>query len=350
MKFGISFLPDADETSKPASTYFREALTLCDMADQANLSTVKMTEHYLHTYGGYCPSPLAFLSSVASRTNQIRLMTGCILPAFHHPIQIAAETAMLDAISDGRLDVGFGRAYLPYEFEAFGISIDESRERYVKTIDAVIRLWTEKNVSAHTPYFAFANATSLPHTVQRPHPPVWGAAVNSRQSFAWLGERGFNLLVTAPPGPLKAINELTDIYREAFREAHATGRIPQVAISLPLYIAESTSIAAAESEKFLQDYVRIWANAADSWSNRQSRDYPGYTDMAHALRLQSPRKMLENNQALVGSPEQILEKVLEMEEELNVDLVLWQIDYGSQPFESSRRTLQLFVDQVLTRL
>src|SRR3990167_7852138 len=124
MDFGLSFLPDVNHTKLPAPDYFDHAIALSKFADAAGFKTIKMTEHYLHDYGGYCPSPLIFLASVAAITKHIRLMTGCILPAFHHPIQIAAETALLDAISKGRLDVGFARAYLPYEFSAFGIDID----------------------------------------------------------------------------------------------------------------------------------------------------------------------------------------------------------------------------------
>ncbi len=136
MQHGISFLPDSTGEEKSASDYFEEALALCDYADNNGIDSIKTTEYYLHPYGGYCPNPLSFLSAVASRTKNVRLMTGCLLPAFHHPIQIASETSAVDALSRGRLDVGFARAYLPYEFEAFGINIDESRQCYTETIDA----------------------------------------------------------------------------------------------------------------------------------------------------------------------------------------------------------------------
>lgn len=147
MEYGLSFLPDIVEDDYSAVEYFQNALTLSQFADEAGFKTIKMTEHYLHSYGGYCPSPLMFLASVAAITTNIRLMTGCILPVFHHPLQIAANSSMLDAISKGRLDVGFARAYLPYEFSAFEIDMDESRDKYQETIAAVKKLWTEKNVS-----------------------------------------------------------------------------------------------------------------------------------------------------------------------------------------------------------
>jgi len=93
MEFGVSFyLIVGPGTMKP-SAYFASAFELATIADREGMASVKMTEHYLNPYGGYCPSPLSFLAAVAARTRRVRLITGCILPAFHHPIQIAAETA-----------------------------------------------------------------------------------------------------------------------------------------------------------------------------------------------------------------------------------------------------------------
>ena len=106
-----------------------------------------MTEHYLKPYGGYSPSPLMFLAAAAAQTKSIRLMTGGIQASFHHPIQLAAEAAQLDAISNGRLELGFARAFLPYEFEAFGIDLDSSKARFQQTIDATVRLLAEESVS-----------------------------------------------------------------------------------------------------------------------------------------------------------------------------------------------------------
>ena len=81
--------------------------------------------------------------------------------------KIASKAAMIDVISQGRLDVGFARAYLPYEFEAFGVAMNGSRERYAQTIEAVQRLWQQKDVSMDTAYFAFDGANCLPEVYIR---------------------------------------------------------------------------------------------------------------------------------------------------------------------------------------
>lgn len=348
MEHGISLLPDCRPDKRSAADYFRDVLTLARMADTAGMSHVKMTEHYLMAYGGYCPSPLGFLAAVAAQTSRIRLMTGCVLPAFHHPVQIAAEAAMVDAISAGRLDVGFARAYLPYEFETFGVPMDESRARYEATIRAVIRLWSEESVDEDTPFFSFRGATSLPRPVQTPHPPVWGAAVRSRQSFAWLGEQGFNLLVTPALTALDEIRDHIDVYRESFLDRHgASGHRPVVAASLPLYVADTDEEATRIGDPLLREYLDVWAESADAWTKTRSSDYQGYTGMAHAIRGMDVPTFRDTGGAVVGSPERVADRIAEINSVLDVDCLLWQVDFGGVTGPVAERSLGLFIDKVL---
>lgn len=349
MEYGLSFLPDIADNTYSSAEYFQNALKLSKFADEAGLTTIKMTEHYLHPYGGYCPSPLMFLASVASITQRIRLMTGCILPVFHHPVKIAADTALLDAISQGRLDVGFARAYLPYEFSAFEIDMDSSREKFQQTIAAVKKLWTENNVSCNSPFFNFKQANSYPKPTQHIHPPLWGAAVNSRQSFAWLGEQGFNLLATPPLSGLEDLLEKLAIYREEFIPDEVTKK-PQIALSLPLLIAEDQEEAETRGDQYLSEYIRVWADSADSWSNTSSSNYPGYTGMSYALRQNSPQHMRETLQAVIGTPAFVATQIKKIITLTGVDHILWQIDFGGQRLDSMMNSLSLFVNKVMPLL
>ncbi|HEX9938373.1 MAG TPA: LLM class flavin-dependent oxidoreductase [Longimicrobium sp.] len=347
----MSYLPDAAPGIMDPAAYYRAALELAELADQAGFASVKMTEHYLHPYGGYCPSPLAFFAAVAARTRRIRMITGCILASFHHPVQIAAEAAMVDAISEGRLEVGFARAYMPYEFEAFGVDLDDSRARFEATIEAVQRLWTENGVSVDSPFFRFKAATSLPPVTQRPHPPIWVAAVRARQSFAWIGERGFGLLATFLLTDLEPLKERIAVYRETFVDAHGgNGAQPRVAISQPLYVAPCHAAAVTEGDRYLARYFSVWADGADAWSRVDSRDYPGYSGMAHAIRAATPAMLRHTGAAAFGDPERVLDHVNWLREELAPDEILWQLDFGAMPIEASRRTLTLFADRVMSRL
>ena len=108
-------------------------------ADELGYQHVRTIEHYFHPYGGYSPNPLLFLTAVAARTQRVRLVTGAVLPAFNHPLKLAGEIGMLDAISHGRVEVGFARAFLPHEFRRFGVSLDDSRARFDEGLETVRR-------------------------------------------------------------------------------------------------------------------------------------------------------------------------------------------------------------------
>jgi alkanesulfonate monooxygenase SsuD/methylene tetrahydromethanopterin reductase-like flavin-dependent oxidoreductase (luciferase family) len=347
MLHGISLLPDCTPETKSAAQYFTDAIRLSVIADQGGMSSVKMTEHYMHAYGGYCPSPLSFLSHVAARTDQIRLMTGCILPAFHHPVQIAAETAMLDVISGGRLDVGVARAWLPYEFQAFGVDLDDSRELFTNTLAAVIALWTEPSVTVKTRFFELNDVSSTPKPLQQPHPPIWGAAVLSPESFAALGTAGHNLLLPSSISGPEASQQFISIYRSAFAAAHPGPERGKVAISVPLLVADSADEAAGLADHYLARYLGVWASAGDAWNAVRSSNYRNYTGMSYALRATSPQRLRHVGAAVAGDPQSAAAQIANLATRLDVDEILWHVDFGAMPGEIAERTLRLLLDEVL---
>jgi alkanesulfonate monooxygenase SsuD/methylene tetrahydromethanopterin reductase-like flavin-dependent oxidoreductase (luciferase family) len=171
MEFGIQFFPAVGPDQKPADQYWREALELTQLAERLGFTNVRTVEHYFLSYGGYSPDPLIFLSAAAAVTRSLRLITGAVLPVFNNPLKLAGQIGMVDAISGGRLEVGFARAFLPHEFARFGISMDESRARFDEGLEQVRRLLEDDKVTAHGRFHSFENATSLPRPTQKPRPP-----------------------------------------------------------------------------------------------------------------------------------------------------------------------------------
>src|ERR1700761_7327394 len=142
MQVGIQFFPDIGPAEKSARDYWQEALQLVALCDRYGYSHVRTGGHYFHPYGGYSPTPVVFLAAAAQLTKHARMVTGAVLPAFNNPLKLAGELAMLDGLSDGRLDAGFARAFLPHEFAHFGVSLDESRKRFTEGV-AQIKLLLE---------------------------------------------------------------------------------------------------------------------------------------------------------------------------------------------------------------
>jgi len=170
MKTGIQFFPDIGPAEKSGRDYWQEALRLVDLCDPYGYSQVRTVEHYFHPYGGYSPNPLLFLAAAAQRTRHARLVTGAVLPAFNNPLKLAGEIAMADALCDGRLDVGFARAFLPHEFARFGVRLDDSRARFEEGMEQVRRLLEEEGVTAEGRFHSFRGVTALPRATQRPRP------------------------------------------------------------------------------------------------------------------------------------------------------------------------------------
>src|SRR6266540_792536 len=146
MEFGIQFFPAIGEAEKPADQYFSECLALCGLVDGLGYTHIRTVEHYFERYGGYSPNPLTFLAAASQRSSRARLITGALLPVFQHPLKLAGEIGMVDALSGGQLEVGFARAFLPHEFHRFGISTDESIERFREGLEQVELLLTEEQV------------------------------------------------------------------------------------------------------------------------------------------------------------------------------------------------------------
>ena len=257
MKFGLNFFPSLRRADATTAEYFAQCLRLAERADQLGFNSVKAVEHYFFDYGGHSPNPVAFLSAVAARTRRIRPITGAVIPAFNHPVKLAAELAMLDNLSQGRLDAGFGRAFIPKEFEVFGVSMEDSRARYEEGIEIVTRLWTEDRVSYQGKFHSFQDVHLMPRPVQRPHPPIWVAAIASRESFVWAGRRGYNVMIVPYAGGIDRVREMVRAYREAWRDAGHPPGAEQVQTSLHCYVAETRREAVEGARPRVERYIDV---------------------------------------------------------------------------------------------
>src|SRR5690242_1489730 len=222
MQFGVQFFPDVRPEEKSGEAYFQEALDLAEEADRLGFSHIRIVEHYFDPYGGYSPNPIVFLAAAAQYTRRARLVTGAVLPAFNNPLKLAGELAMLDGLSNGRLDAGFARAFLPHEFAHFGVSLDESRKRFDEGVAQIKLLLEAENVTAEGEFHRFRNVTSYPRPTQKPHPPIWVAATGTPQTFIDTGRAGYGVM-TIPLEP-KRMRELIGLYRDAWRSAGHPGQ------------------------------------------------------------------------------------------------------------------------------
>jgi alkanesulfonate monooxygenase SsuD/methylene tetrahydromethanopterin reductase-like flavin-dependent oxidoreductase (luciferase family) len=348
MQFGVQFFPDVRPEEKSAETYFREALDLAEEADRLGYTHIRIVEHYFHYYGGYSPNPIVFLAAAAQRTKRARLVTGAVLPAFNHPLKLAGEIAMLDAISGGRLDVGFARAFLPHEFRRFGRSPDESVARFREGVEQVDLLLRQENVTHHGRFSTIENTTSLPRPTQRQRPKFYVAALNTPESFEYAGRMGYSVMAIAFVAA--KMRPLLDAYREAWRVAGHPGQ-GEVMIAFHLYCDRDGDRARAVAAPLIDAYLHSLADAASDWlDGRTSQDYPGYDKIIAGLRASHAREQMETGAAWVGTPDEIAATVARMQEDFGgFEHASLQVNFNLMPYDLALASIRLFAREVMPR-
>lgn len=346
MQFGMQFFPDVTPDQKSAAQYFDESLRLVDWCDVYGYSHVRIVEHYFHYWGGYSPNPIVFLAAAAQRTRRARLVTGAVLPVFNHPLKLAGELAMLDAISNGRLDVGFARAFLPYEFRHFGVSMDESVARFEEGVEQIRALLEGEHVTSHGKFHRFEDVTSLPRPTQRPRPPFYIAAVGTPQSFERAGRLGYNLM--AIPGVGSAPTELIGIYREAWRTAGHAGA-PQVMLAVSMTCHEDRAAASEIAKPRIERHLHSIAAAMAEHSGQQlSADYKNYDKMIEKVRAETFESQLRHHAAFVGTPADVIEQLHALDRAIGgVDHASLQVNYNDMSYSDAERSVRLFGEQVM---
>ncbi|MGA9016937.1 MAG: LLM class flavin-dependent oxidoreductase [Acetobacteraceae bacterium] len=349
MQVGIQFFPDIGPEVKSGRDYWQDALSLVALCDRYGYSHVRTVEHYFHPYGGYSPNPVVFLSAAAQVTKRARLVTGAVLPAFNNPLKLAGELAMLDALCDGRLDIGFARAFLPHEFARFGVRLDESRARFDEGMEQVRLLLERENVTCDGRYHSFRNVTSLPRPTQQPRPPFYVAALATKESFERAGAAGHGIMAIPMAGG--AMTELIGIYREAWRRAGHPGRGTAM-LAFHMFCHADQTKAEQIAREPLNRYLRSLVTAASDWmTGESSADYPGYDKIIAALSRDTFETQVEKGAAWIGTPQRILDTVATYRAQIgDFEIASLQVNFNDITLADAQSSMRLFGEEVLPRM
>jgi alkanesulfonate monooxygenase SsuD/methylene tetrahydromethanopterin reductase-like flavin-dependent oxidoreductase (luciferase family) len=345
----LNFFPCVGPKQKSGEQYFREAMHLCCLTDELGYTHIRQVEHYFHPYGGYSPNPLIFLTAAAMVTKKTRLITGAVLPAFNKPLKLAGEIGMLDGISNGRLEVGFARAFLPHEFTQFGVSLDESRRRFTEGLAQITLLLKDEKVSSKGEFNSFSNVTSLPRPTQRPHPPFWIAATNTPETFAFAGTNGCKVM--AIPLEPEKMRSLIGTYREAWKKAghHGNGHVMNTFF---MCCAPTRDEAMAIGLGPCNHHLKGLADAAKEWlAGASTKDYPGYDKLIAHVSSDTAERQVQAGSAFIGSPSDIVEMIRSYNDKVGgIDSVSLHFTPGNMPVDKAERSLRLFSAEVLPKV
>jgi alkanesulfonate monooxygenase SsuD/methylene tetrahydromethanopterin reductase-like flavin-dependent oxidoreductase (luciferase family) len=279
---------------------------------------------------------IPFLCRLMAEAPRVRVIPGIVLLSLHKPLDIAEQLATLDVMSGGRLVFGAGLGYREVEYKGFGTTQGERVQRLGENLEAVVRLWTEENVTMRGSHFELDNVTLSVKPVQKPRPPIWfGANADAAvRRAARLGDTWF----INPHQRMDTIERQLAIYRAALDELGKP--FPdELPLMRELFVAETRD----EAIRLARPYLERKYKAYHDWG--QDKAMPAGDDD-----LSLPFEDLMADRFLFGSPDQVAEQIVDYNQRLGVNSLVVGLQWLGMPQRQVLDAMQLFAEAVMPRV
>jgi len=307
----------------------REVIEEAELADQLGLDVFAIGEHHRPDF--LVSSPAVVLAAIAVRTERIRLSSAVTVLSSDDPVRVFQDFAHVDLLSGGRAEIMAGRGSFIESFPLFGYDLDDYDDLFAEKLELLLEVRASTHVTwsgRHRP--PLSDAGVWPRPVQDPL-PVWVAVGGSPQSVVRAGSLGLPLTLAIIGGQPERFVPLVELYR---RSAAAAGHNPgetKVAINTHAFVADTVAQAdAAFAPAYLAMMNRIGRERGWPPSGRPEYD---------ALR--SPRGALA-----VGSPDQVIEKLLFEHELFGHQRYIAQMSVGAVAHRDVLRSIERFGTEV----
>ena len=325
---------DAQQRADPQAVHdhYRWYVDLWTRADSRNFEGIFFSEH--HFGAAYSPSPNLLISHVAARTSRLRLgVLGSVTP-YSTPWRIVEEIAMLDHLTDGRLEIGVVSG-IPPELAIVGIEADVAAERHGEIIDVLDAALCSPVISHHGKHWNFDNLEILPRCLQQPSPPLW-TAVRTAGSAERAGRRGWK----ACGGFLSAkdVAVVFDSYRHGAHDAgHAHGP-EQIAVRRMVTFVDKPSQqreAVGRAKRALLEVLTASAGPLPPWAALLDRP-----DESIAA--------LSDDEFVSGTPQQVADQLIEQCQVIGAGHLL--VAFSERDLDKLEESHELFSSEVAPQL
>ena len=177
-RFGVVYdFRNPPDSGVDNPTLYANTLDQVAWLDELGIDQVWFTEHHF-VDDGYLPSWIPVAAAMAARTKHVRFSTDiCLLP-FQHPLRLAEDLAVLDNLSNGRVEIGIGMGYAPREFAAFGLPVSRRLSLTEEGLEILTRCFTGEAFSFEGKRYKIGDARITPGYVQEGGPPLWIAVTS----------------------------------------------------------------------------------------------------------------------------------------------------------------------------
>jgi len=333
LEFGV--FDHLDRNDLPLRDYYEERLKVIEAFERGGFYAYHVAEHHF-TPLGMAPSPSVFLAAIAQRTKRLRFGTFVYALPIHHPLRVLEEICMLDHISGGRIEIGFGRGSVGYEISYYGQDAEERQQIYAERLELILKAFDSKRFSFKGKYDTFENVPLEIEPLQKPHPPIWYGA-HGPESAERAARRGLNIVCN---DMLPTVCASMTRYREVWPQLQAGKPLPKMGLVRFIFVADSDEAA-----------LRVARRAYLRWraSFTYLHDMHG-TEVQSPLRAESFDKLIEQGQAIAGSPATVTQFLGAQLADCGANYVVCQLAFGDLTLDEMLRSVELFSRDVMPKL
>ena len=349
MRFGL-----IDEACVPHGVSFyqryREMIDEAVLAEEMGFDFWGSSEHH-HLVDIGISSPEVFFAAVAQHTSRIRLRHMVRLAlSFNHPLRIAEQTATLDLVSNGRVDLGLGRSNQEIQLDAFEVDPGDTREQMMESLEVIMKAFSGESFTHKGKNWTIETPVHLtPRPLQTPHPPIFLSAT-SETMHKRTGELGLGLLSWDKYMGWDRAEKHARLYKEAIAEApDQVSPLRNDNLSflvIPAFCAETEKEAREKGAPIALEFIQMIVKVFPSLANRSS-DYDYMREFAELEKYQNDIDFfLENSPGLmVGTPDHFVKQIRRLHD-IGYDEVILRID-GAMEHDDHMRAIKMIGEEVI---
>jgi alkanesulfonate monooxygenase SsuD/methylene tetrahydromethanopterin reductase-like flavin-dependent oxidoreductase (luciferase family) len=346
MKFGLFYEHQLPRPWQEDSEHrlFKQSLEQIALADRLGYDYAWEVEHHFLEEYSHSSAPEVFLAAASQRTENIRLGHGIVQLTTNHPARVAERVSTLDLISDGRVELGLGEGASVTELHPFGRRFRDKRIVWEEAVRACLPMFWNHGWEFHGHFFDFPLRAVLPKPLQKPHPPLW-VACSQLDTIKYAAHRGMGALCFKFVD-LAAANAWVHAYYNHF--VHHQEKLceyqanPNIAVVGGFMCCETDEEAQKKSDgwTFFQFALQLY--------NKEGPFEPGQISIWERYEewKQTPAGQRRSESELIGSPDTVRERLLELER-ANVDQVILLNQAGKNTHEDICSSLELFANEVM---
>jgi alkanesulfonate monooxygenase SsuD/methylene tetrahydromethanopterin reductase-like flavin-dependent oxidoreductase (luciferase family) len=332
MEFGV--FDHLDRNDLPLHEYYEARLKVIAAYEAAGFYAYHVAEHH-STPIGMAPSPSVFLSAVAQRTRRLRFGPLVYALPLHHPLRLIEEICMLDQLSGGRLEIGFGRGSSPVEVAFYGQDPAKAQAIYSEARELILQGLTHKRLDFEGDFFSFKDIPMELQPLQQPHPPMW-YGVHSVEAAERAAHQGLNMVSLDSAADTRRYN---DAFRQVWRNTHASAPEPKLGLSRFIVIAEDDRQALEAARRAYPVWHRHFYYLFSLRGGKPAHPRPAEFE-----------KMMEIRQAVAGNPETVRRFLQAQLAESGANYLVGQFAFGDLSLAESLRSVELFKKHVMAKL